>query len=227
MSEIKLTESWKTRLAPEFDKPYMKNLRIFLKTEMANGKAIFPSGKNFFKALDLTPFDQVKVVILGQDPYHGEGEAHGLCFSVQKGVRIPPSLKNIFKELHQDLGVRVPETGDLQSWAHQGVLLLNCILSVEKDRPASHKDRGWETFTDQIIAKLNVERERLVFVLWGSYAQKKAAMIDRQKHLVIESVHPSPLSAHRGFFGSKPFSKINSYLESQAISAINWELPDA
>jgi uracil-DNA glycosylase len=227
MAEIRLSESWKKRLENEFEKTYMKELKKFLQSELAAGKRIFPDNKNFFKAMDETPFESVKVVILGQDPYHGEGEAHGLCFSVQKGVALPPSLKNIFKELNSDLGIQIPRTGNLESWARQGVLLLNSILTVQKDQPASHRDRGWESFTDQIIAQLNSSRSHLVFVLWGSYAQRKGAFIDRNKHFVISSPHPSPLSAHRGFFGSKPFSKINAYLKQHSIEPVDWGLPDA
>jgi uracil-DNA glycosylase len=226
MAEVQLSESWKPYLLTEFEKPYMQNLRGFLKSEKSKGKTIFPIGNEFFNSLNSTPFDQVKVVILGQDPYHGEGEAHGLCFSVKKGIRKPPSLQNIFKELKSDLGIETPEHGYLQSWANQGVLLLNSILTVEKDKPASHKDRGWESFTDQVIAKLNSEKSNLAFVLWGSYAQKKGAFLDRKKHLVLESPHPSPLSAHRGFFGTKPFSKINSYLRQNGISEIDWKISD-
>lgn len=224
MPEIKLETSWKKRLEPEFHQEYMESLKGFLKNMYQNKKVIFPSGKEYFAALDLTPFDKVKVVIVGQDPYHGPGQAHGLCFSVKPGTRFPPSLNNIFKELRDDLGVPIPKQGCLTKWAEQGVLLLNSVLTVEQGKAASHQGQGWEQFTDRIIALLNEEKEHLVFVLWGSYAQKKAAFVDRKKHLVIESVHPSPLSSHRGFFGSKPFSKINNYLRLHGIKEIDWNL---
>ncbi|PIS11608.1 MAG: uracil-DNA glycosylase [Bdellovibrio sp. CG10_big_fil_rev_8_21_14_0_10_47_8] len=224
MAEIKIHPSWKDKLEPEFTKPYMAHLRQFLVQEKQKGKVIFPRGDQIFAAFDMTPFDQVKVVILGQDPYHGPGQAHGLCFSVQDGVMFPPSLKNIFKELKSDLGVGSPESGRLSRWAEQGVLLLNSVLSVEQGLAASHQGKGWEEFTDNVIRRLNDEKEGLVFVLWGSYAQKKGAFIDRKKHLVIESPHPSPLSAHRGFFGTKPFSRINGYLESRGKNPIDWSL---
>ena len=206
-----MEESWKAHLLPEFNKDYMLQLKAFLKNEADSKKPIYPRGSEFFAALNATPFSQVKVVILGQDPYHGPGQAHGLCFSVRQGVAIPPSLQNIFKELHQDLGLPIPKHGDLTHWAEQGVLLLNATLSVEAGRAGSHQNKGWETFTDAIIHALNRERDCLVFVLWGSYAQKKGAFIDRSKHLVLQGPHPSPLSAHRGFFGSpKPQNPINS-----------------
>lgn len=222
MDQIKIEPSWKARLGEEFQQSYMQQLKDFLLQEKNKGKVIFPKGDQYFAAFEKTPFEKVKVVILGQDPYHGEGEAHGLCFSVPKGVALPPSLLNIYKELQSDLGIPVTRYGNLQKWADQGVLLLNSILTVEKDKAASHRERGWEKFTDQVIAKLNSERSRLVFVLWGSYAQKKGAFIDRQRHLVLESPHPSPLSAHRGFFGSRPFSKINEYLLKSGQSHIDW-----
>jgi uracil-DNA glycosylase len=224
MSEIQLEQSWKNQLQGEFEKPYMQNLRSFLKSEKSKGKSIYPVGNEFFNSMNSTPFDRVKAVILGQDPYHGEGEAHGLCFSVKKGIRKPPSLQNIYKELKSDLGIEPSEHGYLQAWADQGVLLLNSILTVEKDKPASHREKGWENFTDQIIARLNSERSNLAFILWGSYAQKKGAFLDRNRHLVLESPHPSPLSAHRGFFGTKPFSKINLYLKQNGIDEINWSV---
>ena len=224
MSGIKLTESWKKRLQPEFEKPYMQGLQKFLAVETKNGKNIFPASGDCFTALNLTPFDKVKVVIIGQDPYHGSGQAHGLSFSVREGIRFPPSLLNIFKELKTDLGFEAPKSGVLSKWADQGVLLLNAVLTVEEGKAAAHQGKGWEKFTDEVIRQLNDEKEGLVFLLWGAYAQKKAAFVDRNKHLVIESVHPSPLSAYRGFFGSKPFSKINSYLVSKNKSPINWEL---
>ncbi|MCX7978644.1 MAG: uracil-DNA glycosylase [Bdellovibrionaceae bacterium] len=226
MSDIKLESSWKTRLADEFAKPHMQNLKKFLLAEREKNKVIYPRGSEYFAALDMTPFDKVKVVILGQDPYHGEGQAHGLCFSVPDGVPFPPSLVNIFKELHDDLGVPIPRSGNLSPWAKQGVLLLNSVLTVEAGRAASHAGKGWEEFTDRVIRELAENREGLVFVLWGSYAQKKGAFIDKSRHLVIESPHPSPLSAHRGFFGSRPFSKINAWLRSRGEKEIDWRLQD-
>lgn len=225
MSKIKLIDSWKTRLAPEFEKPYMKTLREFLAKELEKGKNIFPRGENYFAALNAVPFEKVRVVIVGQDPYHGPGQAHGLSFSVPEGIRFPPSLQNIFKELNKDLGLAIPSSGNLSVWAQQGVLLLNSVLTVESGKPNSHQGKGWEQFTDKVIHLLAEEREHLVFVLWGSYAQKKGSFINRKKHLVIESPHPSPLSSHRGFFGSKPFSRINHYLKAHHISEIDWSLP--
>ena len=222
--EPQLPESWKTRLGGEFQKEYMQRLKKFLLVEKQKGKVIFPKGPQYFAALNLTPFEKVKVVILGQDPYHGPGQAHGLCFSVQNGVPPPPSLQNIFKELQSDLGLEIPEQGCLENWAKQGVLLLNSVLTVEQHKAASHQKQGWEEFTDAVIHHLNVERQNLVFILWGSYAQKKGALIDRKRHLVIESPHPSPLSSYRGFFGSKPFSKINKYLQEHSQEPIDWKL---
>ncbi len=224
MHEIKIEPSWKQKLTPEFEKTYMQDLQTFLKSEEQKGKVVFPGGDQYFNAFNATPFEKVRVVILGQDPYHGPGQAHGLCFSVQKGVRFPPSLRNIFKELTDDVGVDIPEHGCLDSWSKQGVLLLNSVLTVEQDKAASHQGRGWEQFTDAVIKKLNDEREGLVFVLWGSYAQKKGAIIDREKHFVLEAPHPSPLSAHRGFFGTKPFSKINHYLTQKGQNPIDWRI---
>ena len=224
MSQLKLENSWKQRIEPEFQKDYMKNLKAFLKSQLDVKKTIYPKGEQYFAALNLTPFEKVKVVIIGQDPYHGPGQAHGLSFSVQDGVRFPPSLQNIFKELQSDLGVAKPQSGNLKKWAEQGVLLLNAVLTVESGRAASHQGKGWEQFTDSIIHALNKEKKNLVFILWGSYAQKKGAFIDRKKHLVIESVHPSPLSSHRGFFGSKPFSKTNAYLKAHGLEPIDWSL---
>ncbi|MCB0368193.1 MAG: uracil-DNA glycosylase [Bdellovibrionales bacterium] len=219
---IQLNKAWLNQLEPEFKKDYMKTLKTYLKEQLGQNKIIYPQGKNYFEALNRTPLDKVKVVILGQDPYHGPGQAHGLCFSVPKGVKPPPSLMNIFKEIRSDLGRPAQVTEDLSSWADQGVLLLNSVLTVEGGKAASHQGKGWEQFTDKIIQILNDKKENLVFILWGSYAQKKAAFVNREKHLVIESVHPSPLSAHRGFLGSKPFSKTNTYLKSKNISEINW-----
>jgi len=229
MSEIQdrvqLRPSWKSRVGGEFEQEYMQNLREFLIQEKGAGKIIYPEGKNIFNAMNLLPFEDVKVVIIGQDPYHGPGQAHGLCFSVMPGVAPPPSLKNIFQEIHADLGIAPADHGCLISWAEQGVLLLNSVLTVEENRAASHQGKGWEHFTDAIIQTLNSEHSGLVFFLWGSYAQKKGAIIDKKRHLVLQSVHPSPLSAHRGFFGNKHFSKANAYLQDQSKSPINWELP--
>jgi len=224
-SKIQLEPSWKDRLLPEFEKPYMEQLKTFLRKEAAAKKTIFPRGSEFFAAFNHTPFEKVKVVILGQDPYHGPGQAHGLCFSVRPGVDVPPSLKNIYKEMKTDLGIDQPRHGFLESWADQGVLLLNATLSVEAGRAGSHQNKGWEQFTDAVIEKLNREREGLVFVLWGSYAQKKGEFIDTKKHLVLKGPHPSPLSAHRGFFGCRHFSKINEYLKSRGQKPIDWQLP--
>lgn len=221
-SNIKLESSWKELLLDEFSKPYMKNLKNFLKNEYSMGKTIFPEKSDYFKALNTTPFSDVKVVIIGQDPYHGPGQAHGLSFSVPIGISLPPSLQNIFKELSEDLKVSPPPNGSLLSWAKQGVLLLNAVLTVERGQPGSHQGKGWEEFTDRIIEELNKKESPIVFVLWGSYAQKKGRLIDKKKHFVIESPHPSPLSAHKGFFGSRPFSKINDWLLRQGKNPILW-----
>jgi uracil-DNA glycosylase len=222
---VMLNESWKAPLQTEFDAPYMAALKEFLVAEKAKGKRIFPKGSQWFHALDATSLEQVRVVILGQDPYHGEGQAHGLCFSVQPGVRPPPSLINIYKEMKSDLGLDPPSHGNLESWAEQGVLLLNSVLTVEAGIAASHQGKGWERFTDAVIRLVNELPRPVVFILWGSYAQKKAAFVDRTRHLVLTSAHPSPLSAHNGFFGSKPFSKTNEFLVAQGEKAINWALP--
>lgn len=227
INSVKLDESWKKVLKEEFNQDYMHSLKSFLVDEIKQGKTIYPKGTEYFAALNLTDFDSVKVVILGQDPYHGPNQAHGLSFSVRPGVPIPPSLVNIYKELKQDLGIAPADHGYLEEWAEQGVLLLNSVLTVEKSAAGSHQKKGWEQFTDSVIEALSEKREGLVFILWGSYAQKKGRVIDRDKHLVIESVHPSPLSAHRGFFGSGPFSKANDYLLSQGKTAINWQLKPA
>lgn len=226
MSErkIALHSSWLEQLAGEFDEDYMKALKKFLEKEYADGKTIYPQKSEYFAALNAAPFDQVKVVILGQDPYHGPGQAHGLCFSVRPSVPPPPSLVNIFKELKNDLGIDNKRQGYLKPWADQGVLLLNSVLTVEAGKAASHQGRGWEKFTDKIIHQLNEKRDHLCFLLWGSYAQKKAAFVDRRRHLVLEAPHPSPLSAHRGFLGSRPFSQINQYLTEKKIPSIDWSL---
>lgn len=229
MAEVKLHSSWLEPLRDEFDSPYMAALREFLLAEKAAGKRIFPASPDWFRALDLTPLEQVRVVILGQDPYHGEGQAHGLCFSVQPGTRTPPSLVNIYKELEADLGIPRARHGFLEHWAGQGVLLLNAVLTVEMARAAAHQGRGWERFTDAVIRLVNARPEPVVFMLWGSYAQKKAAFVDSVdrggRHLVLKAPHPSPLSAHTGFFGSKHFSKANAFLESHGQKPIDWALP--
>jgi uracil-DNA glycosylase len=226
-SQVQLEPSWKARLLPEFAKPYMQKLRQFLQQEKQAGKTIFPKGKDIFNAFEFTPFDQVKVVIIGQDPYHGDGQAHGLCFSVQPGVKVPPSLVNIYKELATDVGFQIPSHGYLESWARQGVLLLNAVLTVERSLAASHQGKGWETFTDQVIDVLNREHDSIVFLLWGSYAQKKGRFIDTSKHLVLKAPHPSPLSAHRGFFGCRHFSQANQFLIQQGKTPIDWQLPES
>jgi uracil-DNA glycosylase len=224
--EIKLHPSWLQPLRDEFAEPYMVDLKRFLVAERQRGRTIFPKGCEWFRALDLTPLQKVRVVILGQDPYHGEGQAHGLCFSVQRGVRPPPSLVNIYKELQSDVGLQPQRNGNLEHWAKQGVLLLNSVLTVEMGRAASHRDRGWERFTDRIIREVNSKTEPVVFMLWGSYAQKKAAFVDTSKHLVLKAAHPSPLSAHSGFFGCRHFSKANAFLGSHGLEPIDWALPE-
>jgi len=222
---VKLHESWKKPLLPEFGSPYMAALRQFLLDEKAKGRRIFPKGSEYFRALDLTPLDKVRVVILGQDPYHGEGQAHGLCFSVRPGVRTPPSLVNIYKELQSDLGIAPARHGFLEHWAEQGVLLLNSVLTVQMANAASHQGKGWEKFTDAIIRLVNEKTEPVVFMLWGSYAQRKASFVDTRRHLVLKAPHPSPLSAHSGFFGCRHFSLANSFLESKGLPPIDWALP--
>lgn len=219
-----LNLSWQRVLGQEFDKEYMQTLREFLRTEKAQGKVIYPPSAQIFNAFNQVDFEKVRVVIIGQDPYHGENQAHGLSFSVTEGVKPPPSLQNIFKEIEGDLGIKMSGRGDLTAWAKQGVLLLNATLTVEAANAGSHQNKGWEQFTDKAIEALNAQRQGLAFVLWGSYAQKKGALIDRQKHLVLTSVHPSPLSAHRGFFGNHQFSKINQYLVHQGLPAICWQV---
>jgi len=219
---IKLEPGWKAALAAEFAAPYMADLRAFLLAERQAGKRIFPPAALWFNALDLTPLDRTRVVILGQDPYHGAGQAHGLCFSVLPGTRPPPSLANITKELSSDLGRTIPPLGDLTPWASQGVLLLNSVLTVEEGRAAAHQGKGWERFTDAIIRTLAEGERPIAFILWGAYAQKKAAFVDPAKHLVVKSAHPSPLSAHNGFFGSKPFSQVNAWLRARGEPEIIW-----
>ena len=223
-NNIQLENSWLAVLGQEFEQPYMQQLRQFLREEKDRRKIIFPPGKQIFHAFNTTPFEKVKVVILGQDPYHGPNQAHGLCFSVMPGVSPPPSLINIFKEIEDDLGIPAPKHGCLQSWAEQGVLLLNATLTVERAHAGSHQGKGWEIFTDKVIEALNERREGLVFMLWGSYAQNKGALINQQKHLILKSPHPSPLSAHRGFFGNRHFSKANEYLQQQGLAPIQWQL---
>ena len=223
-TNIKLHPGWLAELHPQFQMPYMLSLKHFLRQEKDKRKEIYPNSEEYFAALNITPLDKVKVVILGQDPYHGPEQAHGLCFSVREGVKIPPSLKNIYKEIASDL--QLPSTefvhGDLRCWAVQGVLLLNSVLTVEKHQAASHQGKGWETFTDEVIRVLSEKREKSVFLLWGSYAQKKGNVIDTGRHLVLKSPHPSPLSAHRGFLGCRHFSKCNQYLVDNGQEPINW-----
>lgn len=230
MGDVKLHPAWLEPLKGEFASDYMQALRSYLVGERQKGRRIFPEPGNWFRALDLTPLDQVRVVILGQDPYHGEGQAHGLCFSVQPGVRTPPSLVNIYKEMERDLGIPPSRHGFLEHWAEQGVLLLNAVLTVEMARAASHQGRGWERFTDAIIRLVNAKAEPVVFMLWGSYAQKKAAFVDSVdkggRHLVLKAAHPSPLSAHGGFFGSGHFSKANAFLKAHGQTPIDWRLPE-
>jgi uracil-DNA glycosylase len=228
--EVRLHPSWLEKLQGEFDSEYMASLRAFLLAEKAAGKRIFPKGSEWFRALDLTPLEDVRVVILGQDPYHGPDQAHGLCFSVKPGVQIPPSLVNIYKELESDLGIEPVPHGHLEHWAKQGVLLLNSVLTVQMGAAASHRERGWERFTDAIIRLVNAKEEPVVFMLWGSYAQKKAAFVESVerdgRHLVLKAPHPSPLSAHNGFFGCRHFSKANAFLASRGQKPIDWALPE-
>lgn len=223
--QVKLEASWLREVGEEFEHPYMRELSAFLREQKAAGKRIFPPGGKIFNALDSTPFDEVKVVVLGQDPYHGSGQAHGLCFSVPTGVAPPPSLQNIFRELQSDLDFRIPNHGCLEHWAGQGVLLLNAVLTVEARRAASHQGKGWEQFTDRVVRCLNEKRSGLVFMLWGAYAQRKGEIIDRDTHLVLTAPHPSPFSADRGFFGCRHFSRANEYLQEQGKEAIDWQLP--
>lgn len=224
--QMALEASWQAVLADELQQPYMQKLGAFLEAEAAAGKQIYPPRADFFRAFELTPFDQVRVVILGQDPYHGPGQAHGLSFSVRPDVRTPPSLVNLYKELETDLGIPRAQHGHLECWARQGVLLLNSVLTVEHKQPASHQKQGWETFTDRAIHELNNRCEHLVFLLWGSYAQRKGAFIDRERHLVLSAAHPSPLAAYRGFFGCRHFSQTNRYLEQHGQPPIDWRVPD-
>ncbi len=218
---VRIEESWRERLQPEFDAPYFEQLTDFVRHEYATTR-VYPPGREMFAAFEACPFDKVKVVILGQDPYHEPGQAHGLCFSVNDGVPFPPSLQNIFKEIHDDIGTPIPMSGNLTRWANQGVLLLNATLTVRAHQAGSHQNRGWERFTDAVIHRLADEREHLVFMLWGAYAQRKGEFIDRTKHLVLQSPHPSPLSAHRGFFGNHHFSRTNEYLVAHGMEPILW-----
>jgi uracil-DNA glycosylase len=218
---VRIEASWERRLHGEFEKDYFARLTQFVRSEYATA-TVYPPGKLIFNAFDLCPFDKVKVVIIGQDPYHGPGQAHGLCFSVNEGIPFPPSLRNIFKEIQDDLGTPVPASGDLTRWAEQGVLLLNATLTVRAGQAGSHQRQGWEEFTDAAIRALATEREHLVFILWGAYAQKKGAFIDRSRHLVLASAHPSPLSAYNGFFGNKHFSRTNAYLVEHGETPIQW-----
>lgn len=226
LARVQLESSWKLALADSFFSPYMINLRQFLAEQKQQGKTIYPSASEYFNALNTTPLSEVKVVILGQDPYHGVGQAHGLCFSVQKGVAVPPSLRNIYRELQTDVSAQLVNHGNLTAWAEQGILLLNSVLTVEAGLAASHQGRGWELFTDDVIKVINDQCNHVVFLLWGSYAQKKGQHIDTQKHLVLKATHPSPMAANRGgFFGCKHFSLTNAYLIEQGIQPINWQLP--
>lgn len=219
--KVQIEESWKQQLQEEFEKPYFEALTHFVKNEYAQG-VVYPPGKLIFNAFNLCHFDRVKVVIIGQDPYHGPGQAHGLCFSVNDGIAFPPSLVNIFKELKNDMGIEKPASGNLTRWAEQGVLMLNATLTVRAHQAGSHQRQGWETFTDAVIRKLAEERDHLVFILWGGYAQRKGAFIDRNRHLVLASAHPSPLSAYNGFFGNKHFSRTNEYLIAHGEQPIVW-----
>lgn len=223
--EVAIEPSWKQALAPEFEKPYFGQIAAQLKAEIAQGKKIFPAGGDIFNAFKYTPFDKVEVVILGQDPYHGPGQAHGLSFSVKAGVAVPPSLQNIYKEIHAEFGCPIPRSGNLESWAQQGVLLLNASLTVEAHKANSHAKLGWQQFTDAVIHRLATQREHLVFMLWGKFAQSKEALIPAGKHLILKSAHPSPLSAHNGFFGNGHFKAANEYLVAHGKKPIDWRIP--
>ena len=224
MNKVRIHESWKRELNDEFSSMYMENLRTFLKQELKLEKKIFPPMNKVFNAFNLTPFTNVKIVLVGQDPYHGNGQANGLSFSVEENIKIPPSLQNIFKELFTDLRLTSPQNGSLEKWAKQGVLLLNNCLTVEKGHPGSHQGKGWEKFTDKVLQTVNDKKKHIVFILWGRKAQEKGNFLDKNRHLVIESSHPSPFSAHTGFFGSKPFSRANKYLLEKRIEPIDWQL---
>lgn len=222
--DVKIEASWKEILKDEFTQPYFQQIALHIKTEKSQGKTIYPPGSQIFNAFDTTPFDHIKVVILGQDPYHGPGQAHGLCFSVQTGVPPPPSLLNMYKELHDDIGFRIPNHGNLTSWAKQGVFLLNASLTVRAGEPMSHSKIGWAQFTDTVIKKISAQKTSVVFLLWGKFAQEKRVLIDESKHLVLKAAHPSPLSAHNGFFGCRHFSKANEYLVLKGIDPVDWTL---
>jgi uracil-DNA glycosylase len=226
MSNVNIEESWAKQLSDEFDQPYFQSIVQFLKKEKALGKAIFPEGKAIFKAFELTPFDDVKVLLLGQDPYHGEGQAHGLCFSVQYGIKPPPSLVNVFKELQKDIGMPIPKHGNLSTWAKQGVLLLNASLTVEAHKPMSHAQIGWAEFTDAVIQKLSSQKTGIVFLLWGRFAQQKEVLIDTSKHFLLKAAHPSPFSAYNGFWGCKHFSQTNTILTQQQKTPIDWRIDE-
>jgi uracil-DNA glycosylase len=221
---IQIEDSWKAVLTDEFNKPYFSELRQFLQKEKTAGKTIYPAGSLIFNAFNSTLFDKVRVVILGQDPYHGAGQAHGLCFSVQHGIKPPPSLVNIYKELKSDVGFKIPSHGNLQKWTTQGVFLLNAILTVEANQPASHQKSGWQEFTNAVIEKLSKEKTGLIFLLWGNFAQQKAVLIDESKHTILKAPHPSPFSAHTGFFGCKHFSKTNEILKAKGEVEIDWQV---
>lgn len=223
-SNIQIEDSWKIALKDEFEKPYFKELRQFLYEEKENGKTIYPVGSHIFNAFNSTPFEKVRVVIIGQDPYHGAGQAHGLCFSVQKGIKPPPSLVNIFKELKETVPFTMPNHGCLQAWTEQGVFLLNAILTVEANKPASHQKRGWEDFTNAVIQQISQKRENVIFLLWGNFAQQKANLIDDKKHIILKAAHPSPFSAYNGFFGCNHFAKVNEILVERADTPINWQI---
>lgn len=222
--DVQIESSWKEELKEEFDKPYFEKIVHFLKEQKKAGKIIYPPGKQIFNAFNTTPFKNVKVVIIGQDPYHNPGQAHGLCFSVADGVAPPPSLNNIFKEINADLDIPIPRTGNLEKWAEQGVLLLNASLTVEENKPMSHSELGWNVFTDEAIRHISAHKEHVVFMLWGRFAQNKAVLIDQTKHLVLKAAHPSPLSAHNGFMGCRHFSKANNWLREQGEKPIDWGL---
>lgn len=225
MSTPSIEPGWLEVLKPEFEKPYMQSLRDFLLAEKAAGQTVYPKNADIFNAFNYTPFDKVKVVILGQDPYHGPGQAHGLSFSVQQGITVPPSLKNIYKELETDVeGFRIPGHGNLSQWAENGVLLLNASLTVRARQPGSHQGKGWEAFTDQAIARLSAQKKGIVFLLWGKFAQQKAALIDEQQHTILKAAHPSPFSAHHGFFGCRHFSRTNALLESRGEKPVDWQI---
>lgn len=223
--DVKIGESWKEALKDEFNQSYFQQIALHIKVEKSQGKTIYPPGSLIFNAFNTTPLDQVKVVIIGQDPYHGQGQAHGLCFSVQYGVPPPPSLVNIFKELNDDIGIAIPKHGNLTHWAEQGVFLLNASLTVRAGEPMSHARIGWAQFTDAVIRKISDERKNVVFLLWGKFAQEKRVLVDEKKHLILRSTHPSPLSAHTGFFGNRHFSTTNEYLADHGIDPIDWSLP--